>query len=239
MQQSIKSNTCTTPGEASGVKEPLVISVDDRSIWRTLDSPIRMRLLELIRRLGECTIQEPSEAAETNPVNLYYHVRSLESANLISPIGYREGVARRAPAIYAVNHDEITIEFDPNSPSDLEKVEALQRNWHREAQESISQATNNSIDTVEFALRWEYLNRAEREEVSHMLERIIELLNRKRQNNSTGLEPDEELVFVGMQIANCPKNQLPAPRVSIVPRPSDISAATELRDNQQSVARTA
>ena len=239
MQRSIDSNTCAPPSDASVPSETLVISIGNRTIWRTLDSPIRMRLLELIRRLGECTIQELSEAADTNPVNLYYHVRSLESANLISPIGYREGVARRAPAVYAVNHDEIMIEFDPDNQSDLDKVEALQKNWHREAQESLCKGASESIDNVEFALRWEYLTRTERAEVSHMMARLTELLNRKRELKSTGINSDEELVFVGMQVADCPKNQLPAPRVRIVPKPSDLSTASELRDNRQSVARTA
>ena len=239
MQQRIKRTARTSTEDSASTPQILVVSVGDRSIWRTLDSPIRMRLLELIRRLGECTIQELSEAAGTNPVNLYYHVRSLESANLIAPIGFREGVARRAPAVYAVNHDALRIEFDPDNQSHLEKVEALQRNWHREGQESLSTATNDSIDSVEFTLRWEYLNREERVEVSEMMERLTNLLNRKRDANSVGNASDEELMFVGMQVARCPKSQLPAPRVSIVPRSPDPSTASELRDNQQSVARTA
>ncbi|MEE2680757.1 MAG: helix-turn-helix domain-containing protein [Planctomycetota bacterium] len=200
---------------------------------------MRMRLLELIRRLGECTIQELSEAAGTNPVNLYYHVRSLESADLIAPIGVREGVARRAPAVYAVNYEEIRIEFDPNDQSHLEKVESLQRNWHREAQESISNATNEAIDTLEFTLRWEFLNRDERTEISEMMERLTSILNRKRDTNSVGTASDEELTYVGMQIARCPRTQLPAPRVSIVPRSPNFSTASELRDNRESVAQTA
>ena len=239
MQQRIKRIARSSHEDSTSKPQILVVSVDDRTIWRTLDSPIRMRLLELIRRLGECTIQELSEAAGTNPVNLYYHVRSLESANLIAPIGFREGVARRAPAVYAVNHDEIRIEFDPDDQSHLEKVEGLQRNWHREAQESMSNATSDSIDNLEFTLRWEYLSREERAEVSEIMERLTSLLNRKRDASSVGAESDEELMFVGMQVARCPKSQLPAPRVSIVPRSPDSSTARELRDNQQSVARTA
>lgn len=239
MQRSIDYIAAPAGIESTQTHEQLVIEIGDRSMWRTLDSPIRMRLFELIRRLGECTIQELSEAAGTNPVNLYYHVRSLEGANLIAPIGHREGVARRAPVIYAVSHDELVIQFDPESKSDLERVETLQKNWHREGQECLGRGTSDSIDTVGFALRWEYLTESERGEVTEMMQRLTELLDRKREEKSIGADPDETMVFVGMQLADCSKEQLPTPRVSIVPRTTDLSTAGELRDNRQSVARTA
>ena len=112
MQQSIGTRIHPELGRDETART-LVVGIECRQVWKTLESPIRMRLLELIRRLGSCTILELAEAAGTNPVNLYYHVRALESAELIQPVGHREGVARRAPVVYAVTQDEIVIEFPP------------------------------------------------------------------------------------------------------------------------------
>lgn len=239
MQRSINSRACVQSVDASEDEKRLIIDVNNRSVWRTLDSPVRMRLLEMIRRLDACTILELSEAAGTNPVNLYYHVRALESAELIVAVGRREGVARRAPVIYSASHDEIIIEFDPDRPEEVEKIQSLQRNWHREAQESLAGDGCSSIKTTEFALRWEFLSAKERDEVASMMARITELLDHKRTEKSLGERNAEQLVFVGMQVANCSKDQMPTPRVSIQPRTSDRTASSELRDNHQSVARTA
>ena len=239
MQRSIKSRVSAQNVDGPEDEKRLVVNVNNRLVWRTLDSPVRMRLLEMIRRLRACTILELSEAAGTNPVNLYYHVRALESADLIVAVGRREGVARRAPVIYAASHDEIVIEFDPDRPEEVEKIQLLQRNWHREAQESLSGAGCSSIETTEFALRWEFLSAPERDEIASMMARITELLDRKRTEKSLGEAGTEQLVFVGMQVANCSRDQMPTPRVSIQPRTVDRTASSELRDNHQSVARTA
>ena len=239
MQRSINSRAAGQDVDTASDDQRLVIDANNQSVWRTLDSPVRMRLLEMIRRLGECTILELSEAAGTNPVNLYYHVRALESAHLIVAVGRREGVARRAPVIYATSHDEIVIEFDPERPEEVEKIQSLQRNWHREAQDSLAGDGCSSIETTEFALRWEFLNVQERDEIASMMARITQLLDHKRTEKSLGEGGAEQLVFVGMQVADCSKEQMPTPRVSIQPRSSDRTASSELRDNRQSVARTA
>ncbi len=96
-----------------------------------------------------------------------------------------------------------------------------------------------TIERTEFALRWEYLSSQEREEIASMMTRITQLLDHKREQKSVGEKDDQQLVFVGMQIAGCAPTQVPTPRVSIVPKAEARSAGSELRDNVQSVAQTA
>lgn len=217
----------------------LVVGVERQQVWKTLESPIRMRLLELIRRLGSCTILELAEAAGTNPVNLYYHVRALESAELIEPVGHREGVARRAPVIYAATHDEIVIEFDPDDPDAMDKVETLQRSWLREASENQARSDAPHHEDSEYAIRWEYLDLREREELSELMGRIVELLDAKRDANVTRPEPDQRMVVVSMRMAECAPGQLPTPRVNIRPVRKGDSLQGDLADKRQRVAQTA
>ena len=54
------------------------LDVSDNAIWRVIDSPYRMRLFEMIRRSEGLTINELAQLTCTNPVNLYYHIRTLD-----------------------------------------------------------------------------------------------------------------------------------------------------------------
>ena len=238
MQQSIDTRIHPELGRDETART-LVVGIECRQVWKTLESPIRMRLLELIRRLGSCTILELAEAAGTNPVNLYYHVRALESAELIQPVGHREGVARRAPVVYAVTQDEIVIEFDPDDPDAVDKVETLQRNWLREVSEN--QARSNALhhESSEYAIRWEYLDQRDRDELSELMGRIVELLDAKRDANVTQPEADQRMVVVSMQMAECDPVQLPTPRVNIRPVRNDGMVRGDLSDKRERVAQPA
>ena len=238
MQQSIDHHSLRAL-DSNHADRRLVVDVENTEIWKTQDSPIRMRLLELIRRLGSCTILELAESAGTNPVNLYYHMRALEGAGLIEPVGHREGVARRAPVIYATTHEEIVIEFDPDDPEGLQRIEALQRNWQREASDNHSLTNASNSHGAEYAIRWEFLTRAEREEISELMGRIVGVLDRKRALKTTAASGDERMVVIGMQMAECCEGQLPTPRVNVQPVDRTRLAPRDLRDNRQSVAQTA
>ena len=64
MQQSIDTRIHPELGRDETART-LVVGIECRQVWKTLESPIRMRLLEMIRRLGSCTILELAEAAGT------------------------------------------------------------------------------------------------------------------------------------------------------------------------------
>ena len=238
MQQSIDTRIHPELGSEEAART-LVVGIECRQVWKTLESPIRMRLLELIRRLGSCTILELAEAAGTNPVNLYYHVRALEGAELIEPVGHREGVARRAPVVYATTHDEIVIEFDPDDPDAVDKVENLQRCWLREATENQAKSNTHHNESSEYAIRWEYLDQQERDELSELMGRIVELLDAKRDANITQPDVDQRMVVVSMQVAECSSEQLPTPRVEIRPVREGGLRHRDLSDKRQRVAQTA
>ena len=193
------------------------LDLGDDKAWRVLASPYRMRLFELIRRDGPCTITELAELAKTNPVNLYYHMHALKHAGLIVPSGRRPGVARRAPVIYKAPFSELIIEFDPSNTVHQERLESIRRSWQREAHEAVEQSgrRHDRGQTGQFTThwRWECLRPEELQKISEHIDQINEILNRSNAAPPTEGE-DASLVYIGMHIADGLKKGLPAPRIS-------------------------
>lgn len=199
----------------------LTLDVGDDGAWRVLGSPYRMRLYESIRRLGECTIAELADFADTKPVNLYYHLRALESTGLIVPTGRRQGVARRAPVLYGAPHHQIEIEFDPDDANHQSRMENLRRSWQREAVESVETGVRRKEEgkpgqcMVHF--RWESLTPEEQMEISRHFEEIVQILDRQR-NESPRKEDSSSLLHIGLQMIEHPEPSLPAPTLNSRPR---------------------
>lgn len=208
-------------------EELLILNVGDDGSWRVLGSPYRMRLYETIRRMGECTISELAAHADTKPVNLYYHLRSLENTGLVQPIGRREGVARRAPVLYSTMHKRIEIEFDPMDEVHQERMNTIRRSWQREANDSIETGVRFQEEgkpgrfMVHF--RWESLSTGEQDEISRHFSDIIEILDRPR-DESEPVRDDSSLLHIGLQMVEHFEPRLPAPQVRSRARTADDSS---------------
>ena len=215
--QKVDEKDLTAAGpEPTQAPETLVLDIGDDASWRVLGSPYRMRLYETIRRLGECTIAELAEHAHTKPVNLYYHLRALETTGLVAPTGRKEGVARRAPVLYGTPHDRIEIEFDAEDLEHQERMETLRKSWQREATDSIETGVRSHEEgkpgrfMVHF--RWESLSTDEQDEISTHFNKIIQILDRTRSTPRGGRE-DSSLLHVGLQMVEHFEPRLPAPRM--------------------------
>ena len=153
------------------------LDIGDNATWRAIDSPYRLRLFEMIRRSEGLTINELARLTFTNPVNLYYHIRTLEGHGLIMASGHREGVARRAPVIYMAAVREIQVRYNPNSKVDTKRLETLRRTWIREAEISLEQTTPCSPNNDSNIFRWEALSPSQHEEIAHCLDRVSMILD--------------------------------------------------------------
>ena len=213
-KDAIDGVVAATPQQKDDV---LVLDVGDDNAWRVLGSPYRMRLYETIRRMGECTIAELAEQAQTKPVNLYYHLRALENTGLVKPTGRRQGVARRAPVLYGTPHSHIEIEFNPNDEDHAERMESLRRGWQREATESIESGVRCREEgkpgrfMVHF--RWESLSNEEQDQISRHFKEIIQILDKPR-TDEVDETSESSLLHVGLQMVEHFEPQLPAPKMS-------------------------
>ena len=217
----------TKPAFGSEEKDPsaLYLDIGSDDAWRALGSPYRMRLFELIRRLGPCTITELAPLAATNPVNLYYHVHTLKRAELITPSGRRAGVARRAPIIYKADHDLVVIEYDPSNDLHRERLGTIRRNWHRESQESLEHAGTREAQGLpgnySSELRWELLGNEDLGEIEGLFKQIEAILNRNHKAPRKS-EEDATLIHTGFHLVTALDAALPAPRLATKPKARQI-----------------
>lgn len=190
------------------------LDVSDNAIWRVIDSPYRMRLFEMIRRSDGLTINELAKLTCTNPVNLYYHIRTLESHGLIKGSGHREGVARRAPVIYVAALSQILLRYNPNSKVDVERISHLRKSWIREAENSLTAPTRSDFkDDLSF-FRWERLSVEQQLEISRHLQRVTMILDEARETPDAE-DSNRSLHYIGFQITDVPEDTLPAPRIRV------------------------
>lgn len=192
------------------------LDVGDNAIWRVIDSPYRMRLFEMIRRSAGLTINELAQLTCTNPVNLYYHIRTLETHALIKPAGHREGVARRAPVIYVARISQILLKYNPNSKIEVERISHLRKSWIREAENSLSSPKSSDLTDDLSLFRWEKLSDEQYEEIRRHLQRVTMILDEARGNPETEASKSS-LHYVGFQITDVPEDTLPAPRIRVQP----------------------
>lgn len=217
----------TKPSYRTEVKDAsaLFLNIGDDESWRALGSPYRMRLFELVRRMGPCTITELAPLAATNPVNLYYHVHTLKRAGLIVPSGRRSGVARRAPVIYKAPHDQVIIEFDPENEVHRERLGSIRRNWLRESHEELEVSgrrhAEGKANRFIVDLRWELLCKEELDEIASLFDQINAILNRSHKSPPKSDE-DAALVHIGLHMVETLGTALPAPRVDTKPRARKI-----------------
>ena len=202
----------------------LHLDVSDNAIWRVIDSPYRMRLFEMIRRSDGVTINELANLTSTNPVNLYYHIRTLEAHKLIKAAGHREGVARRAPVIYVATMNNILLSFNPNSKVDVERISHLRKSWIREAEIALTTPRVSGANEGMSLFRWEMLTDAQQDEIARHLERVTMILDQAR--DYTEGDEKQSLHYVGFQIADVPEETLPAPRIRAIPQETMQDRAT-------------
>ena len=206
------------------------LDVSDNAIWRVIDSPYRMRLYEMIRRSDGLTINELAKLTCTNPVNLYYHIRTLESHGLIKGSGHREGVARRAPVIYVAALSQILLRYNPNSKVDVERISHLRKSWIREAENSLTAPTRSDFkDDLSF-FRWERLSVEQQLEISRHLQRVTMILDEARETPDAE-DSNRSLHYIGFQITDVPEDTLPAPRIR-VQREETIKARATRSDRE-------
>ena len=206
------------------------LDVSDNAIWRVIDSPYRMRLYEMIRRSDGLTINELAKLTCTNPVNLYYHIRTLESHGFLKGSGHREGVARRAPVIYVAALSQILLRYNPNSKVDVERISHLRKSWIREAENSLTAPTRSDFkDDLSF-FRWERLSVEQQLEISRHLQRVTMILDEARETPDAE-DSNRSLHYIGFQITDVPEDTLPAPRI-MVQREETIQARATRSDRE-------
>lgn len=94
--------------------------ISDRAQLRVLVSPARQELLDLLARTGPASAAELGKLLRRPADGLYYHLRALQRAGLVSPAGVRNR-SGRDEALFRATHQEPAVRHDVapggNSPA--------------------------------------------------------------------------------------------------------------------------
>jgi DNA-binding transcriptional ArsR family regulator len=105
----------------------LDISNDDH--WKAIQSPKRLRVLEAIRELKLCTVNELTKYLHESRETMYYHIRLLLNAELIQEQEVKKSTATNKALLYStrVPHGVICFTANPNSVMDMHRMKKIRK----------------------------------------------------------------------------------------------------------------
>jgi DNA-binding transcriptional ArsR family regulator len=106
---------------------------------KALRSPTRLRLLNLLQRLGEASVSILADRIGIKAESLYYHIHLLQTAGLIFTV--RERITGRRPeTIYAPIAPHFRMDKKNRDPDFLEALLAIHRSQLRHAEKTLETA---------------------------------------------------------------------------------------------------
>lgn len=198
----------------SHVVEVATLDIGRKAVFSVVGSPLRMRIFEVIRRSGECSVRELSNQSGLSTTGLYYHLQALEHLELIRQVGVRKGDARRAPAVFAATCDRIRILFNPDDGVHRSRMAAIRRRWNDESMQSLDESLElireGKSPQVRTQCEWEHLTADEIDQVNELLGQIAEICHRARARGSL-LPDDARPVHVAVQMCELGNAVMPSP----------------------------
>lgn len=198
----------------SHVTEAAALDVGRKAVFAVVGSPLRMRIFEVIRRTGDCSVRELSLQSGLSTTGLYYHLQALEHLDLIRQVGVRKGDARRAPAVFAATCERIRILFNPDDAIHMARVATMRRRWNQESMgsfdESLETARAGSSPRLSTVLEWEHLTPDEVDEVRDLLAQVQAVCRRARLRGAIRPESARP-VHVSVQMCELATAVMPSP----------------------------
>ncbi len=99
-------------------RRPRTLVIRKAEQLRAMRTPLRQEILDGIERLGVCSVKELAASLGREPASLYYHVRRLEDAGLVSEKATRRS-GRRTESVYELSAPRILIDRTERSPAFL------------------------------------------------------------------------------------------------------------------------
>jgi DNA-binding transcriptional ArsR family regulator len=118
-----RPNRKTATAAESGGSRPSRHVVTDARAMRALAHPLRVALLEVMRRDGEITATRAAELLDESPGNMSWHLQTLAKYGFVEETG--EGRGRSRP--WRVTSDTRIFETDMTDPEEVAAGEALER----------------------------------------------------------------------------------------------------------------
>ncbi len=159
-------------------------------MWQAVRLPLRLRILETARRLGESSVTELAQAVGLNRTALYFHLRHLEKAGLLTSRAGEPTPGRRGkrPRYYRATVGELVFPVDLDSKRDATRVAEFYKPLLAESRAAVLAPKGGAGRKVSIA--WENFTDDEVARIKSICNELDDVVRRARNRaNSTRKAP--------------------------------------------------
>ena len=185
-------------------------------IWQGVRLPLRLRIFEAARRLGESSVTELAQAVGLNRTALYFHLRHLEKAGVLTSRAGEPTPGRRGkrPRYYRVTAQELTFPVDTGAKRDVQRLAELLKPWMVESRVAALDAkAPGGFPAKRVALHWENLNDDEINRIRSLCNELDEIMRRARNRSNNARKAPTANMHVAMIIAPVDGHVMPGPEM--------------------------
>lgn len=185
-------------------------------IWQGVRLPLRLRIFEAARRLGESSVTELAQAVGLNRTALYFHLRHLEKAGVLTSRAGEATPGRRGkrPRYYRVTTQELTFPIETGAKREVQRLAELLRPWMTESRAAaLDPKSSGGFPAKRIALHWENLNDDEIARVRSLSNELEEIMRRARNRSNSARKAPTANMHVALVITPVDGHVMPGPDI--------------------------
>ena len=186
-------------------------------LWQAVRLPLRLRILETARRLGETSVTELAQAVGLNRTALYFHLRHLEKAGLLTSRAGTPTPGRRGkrPRYYRCMIEDVTLEVEGDSKRDQQRLAEFYRPWLAESRAVALDKRGGGIAGRRISLHWENFTDEEASRIRSLCAEIDEIARRARGRANSSRKAPGATHHVGIVFAAIEGQTMPGPEIKL------------------------
>jgi DNA-binding transcriptional ArsR family regulator len=194
-----------------------IMQLSRSQFWQAVRLPLRLRILETARRLGETSVTELAQAVGLNRTALYFHLRHLEKAGLLvsragTPTPGRRG---KRPRYYRCTIGDLTLEVEGDSKRDQQRLAEFYRPWLTESRQSALDRRGGGIAGRRISLHWENFTDEESARLRALCSEIDEIARRARSRANSTRKAPSATHHIGFVFAAVDGQVMPGPEIKV------------------------
>lgn len=193
------------------------MQINRAPIWQAVRLPLRLRILETARRLGETSVTELAQAVGLNRTALYFHLRHLEKAGLLVSRAGEATPGRRGkrPRYYKATVSDVSLSVDLDSKREAQRLAEFFRPWLVESRTLALSQKAGGIGARKIALHWENFTEEEAGRIRALCSEVDEIARRARARANNSRKAPSATHHVAMIFAPVDGNVMPGPEIKV------------------------
>jgi DNA-binding transcriptional ArsR family regulator len=193
------------------------MQINRSPIWQAVRLPLRLRILETARRLGETSVTELAQAVGLNRTALYFHLRHLEKAGLLLSRAGEATPGRRGkrPRYYKATVPDVSLVVDIDSKRESQRLADFYRPWLAESRTLALSQKAGGFGARRIALYWESFTDEEVSRIRALCGEIDEIARRARARANNSRKAPSATHHVAVVFAPVEGHVMPGPEIKV------------------------